>query len=78
MDLMIICLSSLLYFIGLKELHFRAKLKDAACITCRYMVGSRYPTKSKGLFDIHRDIRISTYQNCKIEEKINRTTPFHK
>ena len=30
------------------------------------------------LSEILRDIRISTYQNCRIEEKINRTTTFNK
>ena len=33
-------------------------------------------SKSKRLFEILRDIRTSTYQICKIEEK-NRTTIFH-
>ena len=34
--------------------------------------------RSKGLFEILRDIRISTYQICRIEETIHRTTAFHK
>ena len=34
--------------------------------------------KSKGLSEILRDIRTSTYQICRIEEKINRPTTFHK
>ena len=34
--------------------------------------------KSKGLSNILQDIRASTYQICRTEEKINRTTPFHK
>ena len=33
---------------------------------------------SKGLSEIHRDTCTSTYQICRIEEKINRTTIFHK
>ena len=36
---------------------------------------------SKGLSEILRDIRTSTYQICRIEEtnkQINRTTTFHK
>ena len=35
-------------------------------------------SKSKWLSEILRDIRTSTYQNCRIEEKINQTTTFHK
>ena len=35
-------------------------------------------SKSKGLSDILRDIRTSTYQICRIEEKISRTTAFYK
>ena len=35
-------------------------------------------SKSKGLSYILRDIRTSTYQICRIEGKINRTTTFHK
>ena len=33
-------------------------------------------SKSKGLSEILRDIRTSTYQICKHEEKINRATTF--
>ena len=32
----------------------------------------------KGLSEILRDIRTSTYQICRIEEKINKTTTFNK
>ena len=35
-------------------------------------------TKSKELSEILLDIHTLTYQICKIEEKINQTTPFHK
>ena len=35
-------------------------------------------SNSKGLPGILHDIRTSTYQNCRIEEKINRTTTFNK
>ena len=35
-------------------------------------------SKSKGLSEILQDIRISTYQICRIEEKINQTTTFSK
>ena len=35
-------------------------------------------SNSKGLSEILRDIRISTYQICRIEEKITRTTTFNK
>ena len=34
-------------------------------------------SKSKSLSEILQDIRISTYQICRIEEKINRTTTFN-
>ena len=33
-------------------------------------------SNSKGLSEILRDIRNSTYQICRIEEKLNRTTYF--
>ena len=35
-------------------------------------------SNSKGLPEILRDIRTSTYQICRIEEKIIRTTTFNK
>ena len=35
-------------------------------------------SNSKGLYEILRDIRTSTYQICRIEEKITRTTTFNK
>ena len=35
-------------------------------------------SNSKGLSEILRDIRTSTYQNCRIEENTNRTTTFNK
>ena len=35
-------------------------------------------SNSKGLSEILRDIRTSTYQICRIEEKITRTTTFNK
>ena len=35
-------------------------------------------SKSKGLSEILRNIRSSTYQICRIEEKKNRTTTFYK
>ena len=35
-------------------------------------------SKSKGPSKILRDIRSSTYEICRTEEKINRTTTFHK
>ena len=35
-------------------------------------------SKSKRLSEILRESRISTYQICRIEEKINRTIIFHK
>ena len=33
---------------------------------------------SKGSSEIFRDIRTSRYKICRIEEKINQTTTFHK
>ena len=35
-------------------------------------------SNSKGLSEVLRDIRTSTYQICRIEEKIIRTTTFNK
>ena len=35
-------------------------------------------SNSKGLSEILRDIRTSTYQICRIEDEINRTTTFNK
>ena len=35
-------------------------------------------SKSNGFSEIHRDIRTSTYQICRIEEKIIRATTFNK
>ena len=35
-------------------------------------------SNSKGLSEIVRDIRTSTYQICRIEEQIIRTTTFNK
>ena len=35
-------------------------------------------SNSKGLSEILRDIRTSTYQGCRIKEKIIRTTTFNK
>ena len=35
-------------------------------------------SNSKGPSEIFRDIRTSTYDTCRIVEKINRTTTFHK
>ena len=47
--------------------------------TSRYDIQSTLViSKSKGLSEILRDIRTSTYQICRIEEKINRTTTFNK
>ena len=35
-------------------------------------------SNSKGISEILRNIRTSTYQICRIEEKITRTTTFNK
>ena len=36
------------------------------------------PRYLEGLSEIPQDIRTSTYQICRIEVKVNRTTTFHK
>ena len=44
----------------------------------KYIQATLVISNSKGLSEILRDIRTSTYQICKIEEKIIRTTTFNK
>ena len=41
-------------------------------------LAERVISNSKGLYEILRDILTSTYQICRIEEKINRTPTFNK
>ena len=43
-----------------------------------YILSTLVISNSKGPSEILRDIRTSTYQICKIEEKIIRTTTFNK
>ena len=43
-----------------------------------YIQSTLVISNSKGLTEILRDIRTSTYQVCRIEEKIIRTTTFNK
>ena len=43
-----------------------------------YIQSTLVISNSKGLSEILRDIRTSTYQSCRIEEKIIRTTTFNK
>ena len=43
-----------------------------------YLQSTLVISKSKGLSEILWDIHISTYQNCRIKEKINWTTTFNK
>ena len=43
-----------------------------------YIQSTLVISNSKWLSEILRDIRTSTYQICRIEEKINRTTTFNK
>ena len=45
---------------------------------CGEIQSTLFTSKTKGLSEINRDIRTSTYQICKIEEKINQTTTFQK
>ena len=56
-------------------------LRKLACFlnsTRKHIQSTLFVSKSKGLSEILRDTRTSTYQICRIEEKINRTTTFHK
>ena len=55
-------------FITTLKLHCTCKLQSTLVIS-----------KSRGLSEILRDIRTSTYQICRIEKKVNRTTTrtFH-
>ena len=55
-------------------------LNDARADQCKYMLilSTLVISKSKGLYEIFRNIHTSTYQICRIEEKINQTTTFHK
>ena len=43
-----------------------------------YLQSTLVISNSKGLFEILRDIRTSTYQICRIEEKLIRLTIFNK
>ena len=63
--------------VGFVLLFFVSQLPFSWCLA---MVGKStlVNLKSKGLSLILRDIRTSSYQICRIEEKINRTTTFHK
>ena len=47
-------------------------------MACTLIQSTLIISNSKGLSEIFRDIRTSIYQNCIIEEKINRTTTFNK
>ena len=44
----------------------------------RYTQSTLVISKSKVLSEIVRDIRTSTYQICRTEEKLNQTTKVHK
>ena len=48
------------------------------CTDCLVIQSTLIISNSKGLSEILRDIRTSTYQICSIEEKIIRTTTFNK
>ena len=43
-----------------------------------YLQSTLVISNSKGLYVILRDIRTSTYEICRVEEKITRTTTFNK
>ena len=43
-----------------------------------YIQSTLVISKSKGPAETLRDIRSSTYQMCRIEENIKRTTKFHQ
>ena len=47
-------------------------------VTEQYKQSTLVISNSKGLSEIFRDIRTSTYQICRIEENIIRTTTFNK
>ena len=47
-------------------------------VVCWVLHSTLVISKSKGLSEILRDIRTSTYQICRIEKKINQTTTFLK
>ena len=53
-------------------------LDKALFATKKYLQSTLVISNSKGLSEILRDIRTSTYQSCRIEEKIVRTTTFNK
>ena len=44
----------------------------------RYLKSTHIISHSKGLYKLLQDIRTSTYQICRLEDKINRTTAFNK
>ena len=57
-----------------------ALCSPSAAITCKYkrIQSTLVISNSKGLSEILRDIRTSTYQTCRIEEKQIRLTTFNK
>ena len=83
-----------IYWVGLKPVLLNRNLalnSDAApsCIWVVYLINERSKSNkqiqstlvisnSKGLSEILRDIRTSTYQTCRIEEKRIRLTTFNK
>ena len=63
------------------------KMGLSVCINWQGLVWAMHPctlqstliiSKSKGLYEIVRDIRTSTYQICRIEEKVIQTTTFQE
>ena len=64
--------SPLCVFITLKHLSFKA------LVIYKEIQSTLVISNSKGLSEILRDIRTSTYQICRIEEKMILTTTFNK
>ena len=66
----------------IQNVHFVIHIRHAISLGSFYLMIQILSTfvisKSKGLSEILRVIRTSTYQICRIEEKINRTSTFHK
>ena len=63
------------------EQHFIAQsssLLPLHCLNVTWMQSTLVISNSKGLSEILRDIRTSTYQICRSEEKIIRTTTFNR
>ena len=60
------------------ELKDLSNKSESTSIGNTYIQSTLVISKSKGLSETLRDIRISTYQMCRTEENTNRTTKFLK